>query len=124
MEPAKILIIFYLLPPVKVKQLRNTLGHTGYYRNFIWGYDEVMAPMENLSKKNVKFQWNEQCQESLDILKYNMVLEPILVFPDWKKEFNVHVDVLSVALGVLLAHPGEGAIDHPIAFASRKLSTT
>ena len=61
---------------------------------------------------------------SLDVLKNKMITTPILVFLDWKKEFNVHVDVLSIALGVLLAHPAEGAIDHAIAFSSRNLSTT
>ena len=49
---------------------------------------------------------------------------PILVFPDWSKEFHVHVDASSIVLGIVLAQLGEGNIDHPIAFASRKLSTT
>ena len=53
-----------------------------------------------------------------------MATAPILVFPDWKKEFHVHVDASSIALGIVLTQPGEGAIDHPIAFSSRKLSTT
>jgi hypothetical protein len=32
------------------------------------------------------------------------------------------VDASSVALGAVLTQPGEGDIDHPITFASRKLS--
>ena len=51
-----------------------------------------------------------------------MVTVPILAFPDWKKIFHVHVDASSIALGVILVQSGEGNIDHPIAFASRKLS--
>jgi hypothetical protein len=35
----------------------------------------------------------------------------------------VHVDASSIALGVVLAQPREGDIDHPLSFASRKLST-
>ena len=46
----------------------------------------------------------------------------ILVFPDWNKEFHVHVDASFVALGVVLTQPGEGDLDHLIAFASWKLS--
>jgi hypothetical protein len=49
---------------------------------------------------------------------------PILVFPNWSKEFHVHVDASFISLGGVLAHPGEGEIDHPIAFARRKLSST
>jgi hypothetical protein len=47
----------------------------------------------------------------------------ILIFLDWKKEFHVHVDASSVALGVILAQLEEGDLDHPIAFASKKSST-
>jgi hypothetical protein len=53
-----------------------------------------------------------------------MVIALILVFPDWSKEFHVHVDASSIALGAVLAQPGTGDIEHPLAFASRKLSTT
>jgi hypothetical protein len=52
-----------------------------------------------------------------------MVVSPIMVFPNWNKEFHVHVDALSIALGAVLAQPGVGDIDHPLAFSSRKLCT-
>lgn len=51
-----------------------------------------------------------------------MVTAPILVFPNWKKEFHVHVDASCIALGVVLTQANEGELNHPIAFASRKLS--
>jgi hypothetical protein len=77
-----------------------------------------------LLKKEVKFQWNEECQQSLDTLKQKLVIASILVFPDWKKEFHVHVDASSILLGIILAQPGEGELDHTISFANRKLSIT
>ena len=51
-----------------------------------------------------------------------MASTPILVFLDWNKEFHVHVDASSTVLGVVLVYPGEGDLDHPISYASRKLS--
>ena len=80
-------------------------------------------PMEKLLKHDAKYEWNEECHKSLDILKERMVTVLILVFPDWKKIFHVHVDASSIALGIILAQPSEGGIDHPISFASRKLSS-
>jgi hypothetical protein len=59
----------------------------------------------------------------LDTLKQKMVTMPILVFPDWSKELYVHVDASSIALGIVLAQLDEGELDHPIVFASRKLSS-
>ena len=123
MDLAKIAIIVNLPPLKSVKQLRTTLGHTGYYRKFIKGYAQITTPMEKQLKKDIWFEWTPECQASLDILKEKMVTSPILVFPDWNKDFHVHVDASSIALGIVLAQSGEGNIDHPISFASRKLST-
>ena len=82
MDPANIMIIVNLPFPTTIKQLRTTLGHTGYYRKFIRGYAEVTAPKEKLLKKAVKFKWNEQCQDILYVLKGKMVTTPILVSID------------------------------------------
>ncbi len=39
-----------------------------------------------------------------------MVTTPTLFFLDWDKSFHVHVDASSIALGVVLTQPGEGAL--------------
>ena len=49
---------------------------------------------------------------------------PYLSIPKLEEGVHVHVDASSIALGIVLAQSGEGNIDHRIAFASRKLSTT
>jgi hypothetical protein len=123
-DPSKIAIIVDLPPPTSVKQLRTTLGHTGYYKKFIKGYAQITTPMEKLLKKDCQFHWTKECQHRFNTMKQKMVTAPILVFPDWSKEFHVHVDESSIALGVVLAQLGIGDIDHPLAFSSRKLSTT
>jgi hypothetical protein len=78
--------------------------------------------MEKLLRKDSKFQWNEDCHRGLDTLKEKMVTISMLVFPDWEKTFHVHVDALVIALRAIMTQPGTGELDHPIAFASRKLS--
>jgi hypothetical protein len=54
----------------------------------------------------LSFQWIEECQQSFNTLKQKMVTAPILVFPDWSKEFHVHVNASSIALGEVLGQPG------------------
>jgi hypothetical protein len=39
-------------------------------------------------------------------------------------EFHLHIDASCIALGVILAQPGEGNWDHPIYFASRNVYQT
>ena len=121
-DPAKIVLIINLEAQRSVKDLRTTLGHTGYYRKFIKSYAQITTPMEKSLKKDATFCWNDECQKSLYVQKEKMVTATILVFLNWKNEFHVHVDASCIVLGVVLTHVGEGELDHPIAFASRKLS--
>ena len=123
-DPTKIATIVNLPPPNSVKQLCTTLGHTGYYRKFIKGYVQITTPMEKLLKCDAKFEWTHEFQCNLDTINENMVTKSILIILDWKLPFHVHVDASSIALGIILAQPGEGGLDHPISFASRKLSST
>lgn len=102
MDPAKISVIINLEAPRSVKQLRTTLGHTRYYQKFIKSYAQITVPMEMILKKDATFCWNEECHQSLDVLKENMVTASILVFSDWKKGFHVHVDASCIALGEVL----------------------
>ena len=56
-DPVKIVIIVNLPPLKSIKQLRTTLGHTGYYTKFIKGYAQITSPMEKQLKKDTKFEW-------------------------------------------------------------------
>jgi hypothetical protein len=107
-DPAKIAVIVNLPPPKQVRQLRETLGHKGYYKCFIKEYAQITVPMEKLLGKDTNFQWNEDCQHSLDTMKEKMVTAPILVFPDREKKFHVHVDASTIGLGSILVQPGAG----------------
>ena len=78
-DPAKIAIILNLEAPWSVKQLRATLGHTGYYRKFIKSYAQIKAPMVQILKKDATYCWNDDCMKSLDVLKEKLASTPILV---------------------------------------------
>ena len=117
-EPTMFAHILSFPPPKNVKQLRAKLGHIRYYCKFISGYVMITTLMEKLLNKDVVFVWIQECQVIFEMLKTKMASKPILVFPDWNKEFHVHVDASSIALGVVLAQLGEGDLDLLIAFAS------
>lgn len=89
---------------------------------FIKAYVKITAPMERLLKNDATFCWDGNGQKRLDVLKEKMATAPILVFPDWKKEFHVHMDASCIALGAILTQLGEGDTDHLISFISRELS--
>ena len=72
-DPSKIALIINLPPSTNVKQLRDTLGHMGYYWKFIRGYVSITTTMEKFLKKYALFECSHECQGSLDTLKKNMV---------------------------------------------------
>jgi hypothetical protein len=122
MDPYKITVIVNLPPPKSVRKLRETLGHRVYYSKCIKGYAQINKEMENMLKKDIIFQWNEDYQQGLDTLKEKMVTTPILIFPDLENKLHVHVDASAITLGKIMAHLRVGDLDHHIAFAGRKLS--
>ena len=81
-----------------------------------------MALMEQLLKKDATYFWNKECNKSLETIKEKMASTSILVFPKWDIELHVHLDASCIALGAVLTQEGAEGIDHPITFASRRLS--
>ena len=47
-----------------VFKLRNFLGLVGYYKRFIEDFSRLAAPTTRLTRKEVKFEWNDLCEET------------------------------------------------------------
>jgi hypothetical protein len=65
----KIVVILNIPPPTTVYKLHTTLGHTGYYHQFIWGYMSITTPLEQLLKKSEGFRWTLDCDKAFNLLK-------------------------------------------------------
>jgi hypothetical protein len=115
-------VIVNLQPPTTVKQIQKVLGHIGWYRNLIEDYSTHAAPLTNFTKKAVKFEWTQQCQDGLNALKEKLTSFPCLLPLDWNKPFHVYSDASKVAIGSALCQPDENGKDHPIAFASKQFT--
>ena len=47
-----------------VFEIRSFLGFTGYYKRFIEDFSRIAAPMTRLTWKEVKFDWDDRCEEA------------------------------------------------------------
>ena len=68
--------------PKSVFEIRSFLGLAGYYRRFIEDFSKIAAPMTRLTRKEVKFEWNDRCEEAIQELKRRLTSAPILIVPD------------------------------------------
>ncbi|XP_073064007.1 uncharacterized mitochondrial protein AtMg00860-like [Primulina eburnea] len=55
--------------PKSVTKILNFLKLAGYYMKFIQNFYSMAVPMTALAKKNAKFIWEPECQESFEKLK-------------------------------------------------------
>ena len=89
--------------PNSVTGVRRFLGFTNYFRRFIEGYSFIARPLAELTGKNKRFSWNEECQAAFEALKKALISVPVLCLPDVSKPFRLVTDASNTALsGVLL----------------------
>ena len=50
--------------PKSVFEIHSFLGLAGYYRRFIKDFSRLAAPMMTLIRKEVKFDWDDRCEEA------------------------------------------------------------
>jgi hypothetical protein len=98
------------------------LGYTEYYHRFTRNYKRITSSLEKLLKDSKAFGWKLECDQDFDALKEKLSTTPILVYPKWQVEFQVHIDASGISLGAILLQPSEGNLYYPIYFARRKLS--
>ena len=55
--------------PKSIFEIHSFLGLVGYYRRFIEDFSRLAAPMTILTRKEVKFEWNDLCEEAFQELK-------------------------------------------------------
>ena len=55
--------------------------------------------MTKLTRKEVKFEWNDSCERAFQELKRRHTSAPILVVPERGQEYSVYCDALKDRLG-------------------------
>ena len=63
-EPEKVKAMMTWERPESVFEICSFLGFARYYRRFIEDFSRLTAPMTRLTRKEVKFEWNDQCEKA------------------------------------------------------------
>ncbi|XP_057669912.1 uncharacterized protein LOC130902096 [Diorhabda carinulata] len=119
-DPEKIRVMQQYPVPKDANETKRFVAFANYYRKFIKNFAEIAAPLNHLSKKRVKFSWNDECQKAFETLKNVLINPPILQYPDFSENnhFIIRTDASGKALGAVLSN----ANGMPVAYASRTLN--
>jgi hypothetical protein len=63
-DPGKVEAVLHFPTPKNVTGVRSFLGLTGYYRKYIKGYSNLAGPLFELTRKDVVFAWNVNCEQA------------------------------------------------------------
>ena len=80
------------------------------------GFSKIAIPLTRLTKKNAKFQWDDNCEKSFQELKTRLTSAPVLTLPSGNERFVIYSDASSQGLGCVLMQHGKA-----VAYASRQL---
>ena len=118
-DPEKLRAVCDMPPPTSKEAVRRFLGLVQYLSKFIPNMSQMDAPLRELLKADIPFQWNHTQQESFDKLKTACTTAPVLALFDVSKPTEIQCDASKDGLGAILMQDGR-----VIAYSSRALSDT
>ena len=123
--PDKLDIINIMPAPKDMKEIKQFLGLTGYYRKFVPRFADISRPLTQLTKKEMKFVWTPECQKSVELLKSHLCGELILKYADTSKPYTLYTDASKYRWAGVLTQSHTAVIDgksvttdHPVVFVS------
>ena len=108
--------------PTNQTQVRQFLGKVNFYHSYIPNSASVLAPLHELLRKNVKFNWSDRCEKSFAFIKKCLTSEPCLAIYNPERETIVQTDASIEGIGAVLKQKQSDGKFHPVAFFSKKLT--
>lgn len=118
----KIKAVEHFPVPKSVRNIRQFLGLTGYFRQFVPDYALIAKPLTLLLKKTVPWKWKEEQDAAFRKLQQMLISRPVLSLYNPQADTEVHTDASSTGLAGILFQRQTDQKLHPVAYYSRQTS--
>lgn len=108
--------------PKTQKNVRQFLGKINFYHEYIPKSAIILDPLHNLLRKNQKFVWSEECQNTFEIIKRLLCTQPVLEIYDKDLPINIYTDASLEGVGAILKQIQPDGKEKPVAYFSKKLN--
>ena len=88
--------------PVNRHTLMVFLGLVGHFQHFLPNFASIARPLNNLKKKDVEWNFDENCKIAFKTLVDLITQNPILSLPDWSLPFELVTDASNFGTGAIL----------------------
>ena len=109
--------------PRNVSELRSLLGLINYYGKFIPNLSTILHPLNELLQKCQKWKWTNECSQAVRQAKDALTSSPVLTHYDPGLPLKMAADASAYGVGAVISHVLPNGSEHPIAYASRTVST-
>ena len=90
-----------------------------FYGKFLKNLSQLTSPMYNLLKKNIEWNWTDECDRNFNTIKEMLTKPPVLAHYDISAPVKLITDASPTGLGAVLV---QGREERPIMFISRALA--
>ena len=106
--------------PYDRQQVKAFMGGVNYLREHL-GIDfaEITVPINNLLKKNVNFEWTDECQRSFEKIKERAAQNVKLHWLDYENEIYIRCDASKLGCGAQLFQIGDNSFEKTVSFISK-----
>lgn len=109
--------------PQNTSELKAYLGLLTYYSKFLPNMATTLAPLYQLLRNNVKWQWASAQVKAFQDSKELLTSDSLLVHYDPTKELTLMCDASPYGVGAVLSQIDTKGVEKPVGYASRTLSS-
>lgn len=117
-DPNRVRAIQQLSLPLSKTRVKSFFGQVNFLRRFVPDFSEIVKNIVDMMKGNKTFKWNDARKKSFEDIKDAIAKAPMLVHPNYTKEFIIFYYALKDTMSTILMQENKEKIQALISFMS------